>query len=127
MACSLEARVPYLDHEVVELAFQVPAKLKLNARTTKPLLKRVAARYVPAECVYRPKQGFSIPIKRWLGSEFRPLLEDLLARERIAAEGVFQVGCGEALKREHLSGWANHSHILWTMLVFQEWRRRWKV
>jgi asparagine synthase (glutamine-hydrolysing) len=127
MACSLEARVPYLDHEVVELAFRVPSALKLESGNTKVLLKRIAARYVPAECVYRPKEGFSIPIKQWLGREFRPLLEELLGRDRIAGEGIFQVDCVEALKREHLAGRANHSHILWAMLVFQEWRRRWNA
>jgi asparagine synthase (glutamine-hydrolysing) len=66
MAASLEARVPFLDKELVELAFQVPDHLKVANGQTKAVLKRVAARHVPAECVYRPKEGFSIPIKNWL-------------------------------------------------------------
>jgi len=125
MAVSLEARVPYLDHELVELAFRVPEELKVSGRDTKVLLKRVAARHVPRECVYRAKQGFSIPIKNWLGSEFRPLMEELLGRERLAAEGLFQPDEIERLKREHLDGSENHSHVLWALLVFQDWRRRW--
>jgi asparagine synthase (glutamine-hydrolysing) len=125
MAVSLEARVPYLDHELVELAFRIPEELKVSGRDTKVLLKRVAARHVPRECVYRAKQGFSIPIKNWLGNEFRPLMEELLARERLAAEGLFDATEVERLKREHLAGAENHSHVLWALLVFQDWRRRW--
>ena len=125
MACSLEARVPYLDHELVEMAFDVPEELKVSGRQTKVLLKRVAARHIPDECVYRAKQGFSIPIKNWLGNEFRPLMEDLLSSRRLGAEGLFVVAEVERLKAEHLAGRENHSHILWALLVFQDWRRRW--
>jgi asparagine synthase (glutamine-hydrolysing) len=92
---------------------------------TKVLLKRVAARHVPPDCVYRPKEGFSIPIKNWLGAELRPLLEDLLDSKKISQEALFRPDTIERLKREHLSGQANHSHILWSLVVFQAWRRRW--
>jgi len=127
MAVSLEARVPYLDHEVVELAFRVPDRLKLDGKRTKVLLKEVAARHVPRECVYRPKEGFSIPIKNWLGAEFRPLMEELLSPTRIRHEGIFEPATVERLKSEHLAGTANHSHVLWALLVFHDWRRRWKA
>jgi asparagine synthase (glutamine-hydrolysing) len=127
MACSLEARVPLLDRELVELAFRVPSHLKVSRRTTKDLLKRVAVRHVPRECVYRPKEGFSIPMKHWLGTEFRPLVEELLSPAGIAAEGIFRPETVTRLKSEHLSGQANHSHVLWALLVFQDWRRRWRV
>jgi len=127
MACSLETRVPLLDKELVELAFRVPARLKVAGGQSKDLLKRVAARHVPAECVYRPKEGFSIPMKHWLGTEFRPILEENLAVDRIRADGIFDVGTVDRLKAEHLSGAANHSHVLWSMLVFQDWRTRWSV
>lgn len=125
MACSLEARVPLLDHEVVELAFRLPEHLKLRPRITKPGLKRVAARHVPADCVYRPKQGFSVPIKHWLGGALRPRLEELLEPGAIRAEGMFDAPTVERLKQEHLGGRANHSHVLWGLMVFQEWKRRW--
>ncbi len=127
MACSIEARVPLLDKEVVELAFQVPAELKYTSSQTKVLLKRVAARHVPRQCVYRPKQGFSIPIKNWLKTEFRDLLEDSLSPRRISAEGLFDVMEVMRLKNEHLANRANHSHILWGLLVFQDWMSRWSV
>jgi len=127
MACSIEARVPLLDKEVVELAFQLPAELKYTGSETKILLKRVAARHVPRQCVYRPKQGFSIPIKNWLKTEFRDLLEDSLSPQRIAADGLFEPAEVSRLKHEHLANRANHSHVLWGMLVFQDWLTRWRV
>jgi asparagine synthase (glutamine-hydrolysing) len=127
MACSLESRVPLLDKELVELAFRVPSKLKISDGETKDILKRVAVRHVPRDCVYRPKEGFSIPIKHWLRTEFRPLMEDMLSPSRISTEGVFDVGTVQRLKTEHLDGTANHSHVLWSMLVFQDWRDRWSV
>jgi asparagine synthase (glutamine-hydrolysing) len=125
MACSLEARVPLLDPELVALAFQLPDRLKVHAGQTKVLLKRVAARHVPKECVYRPKEGFSIPMKHWLRAELRPVLEELLSPARLAREGVFRADTVSRLTREHLDGSANHSHILWGLMVVQEWRRRW--
>ncbi len=125
MACSLEARVPFLDNEVIDLAFALPAELKVDRGRTKVLLKRIAARHVPRDCVYRPKEGFSIPIKDWLKGAFRPLMEELLAPSRLAAEGVFEPATVDRLKTEHLEGRANHSHVLWSLLVFQDWRRRW--
>jgi asparagine synthase (glutamine-hydrolysing) len=127
MACSLESRVPLLDKELVELAFRIPSTLKIAEGRTKDLLKRVAARHVPRECVYRPKEGFSIPMKRWLGTEFRPILEEMTSTRRLEAEGVFDAGTIARLKSEHLSGRANHSHVLWAVLVFQDWRSRWSV
>jgi asparagine synthase (glutamine-hydrolysing) len=127
MACSIEARVPLLDREVVELAFRLPPALKYDGGRTKILLKRVAARHVPRECVYRPKEGFSIPIKNWLKDEFRGLVERYLAPERLRAEGLLEPEVVGRLWSEHLANSANHSHLLWSLLVFEQWRDRWKV
>jgi asparagine synthase (glutamine-hydrolysing) len=127
MACSIEARVPLLDKNVVEMAFRMPAELKYTSSQTKILLKRVAARHVPRDCVYRPKQGFSIPIKSWLKNEFRDLLDTYLSDERITAGGIFDATEIRRLKQEHLQNRANHSHVLWGLLVFQHWLDRWQV
>jgi asparagine synthase (glutamine-hydrolysing) len=127
MACSLEGRVPLLDPGLVELAFKMPPELKVHGGRTKLLLKRVAARHVPRDCVYRAKEGFSIPIKHWLGGELRPLADELLSSDRLRREGVFRVETVERMRREHDAGQANHSHVLWSMLVFEDWRRRWGV
>jgi asparagine synthase (glutamine-hydrolysing) len=127
MACSIEARVPLLDRNIVEFAFRLPSRLKFDDRRTKILLKRVAARHVPSECVYRPKEGFSIPIKQWLRQELRGLVEHYLAPARLQHEGLFQPATVERLWREHLENRANHSHLLWSLLVFEQWRERWSV
>jgi len=125
MANSLEVRVPLLDKNLVTLAFEVPPNLKVRGRETKWLLKRIAARHLPRDCVYRPKEGFSIPMKHWLGERFRPLLEDLLSPARIRGGGIFESSTIEQLKKEHLSGQANHSHILWSLMVYHAWEKRW--
>ncbi len=127
MACSIEARVPLLDKEVAELAFRLPSRLKFDGSQTKILLKRVAARHVPRECVYRPKQGFSIPIKNWLKEELRPMAEQYLAPKRIEREGLFAPAVVGRLWQEHLDNRANHSHLLWALLVFEQWRDRFGV
>jgi asparagine synthase (glutamine-hydrolysing) len=125
MAVSLEARVPYLDPDLVELAFRMPDRFKVDQGHSKVLLKAIAARHVPKNCVYRPKQGFSIPIKNWLSTQFRPLLEEYLNVHSIRRQGIFQPHTIEQLKTEHLAGTANHSHILWSLIVFQAWCKQW--
>jgi asparagine synthase (glutamine-hydrolysing) len=125
MACSLEVRVPLLDPELVVMAFAIPSSLKVRGGETKPLLKRVAARRVPRDCVYRPKEGFSIPIKHWLRAELREMAEDSLAPNRLESQGIFQPEVVDRLLREHMAGTHNHSHILWSLLVFQRWYERW--
>jgi asparagine synthase (glutamine-hydrolysing) len=125
MAVSLEARVPYLDRELVELAFRIPTQYKVSQGRTKILLKTLAAQQVPPKCVYRPKEGFSIPIKQWLKTKFRPILEDYLQPDLLREQGLFQPSTVERLKQEHFANQANHSHLLWSLIVFQAWYRRW--
>jgi asparagine synthase (glutamine-hydrolysing) len=119
--------VPLLDPELVALSFRLPERFKVAGRQTKVLLKQLAARHVPAECVYRRKQGFSVPMKHWLNQEFRALANDLLAPDRLRQEGIFRVNTVERLKAEHARGEQNHSHVLWALMVFQDWRVRWSV
>ena len=125
MAVSLESRVPYLDPELVSLAFAIPPELKVSGKTTKVLLKKVAARHIPSQCVYRPKEGFSIPIKHWLTTTLRPLMEELLAEKLIRDQGIFDWQAINTLKDEHLQGRENNSHQLWALIMFQAWNRKW--
>lgn len=125
MAVSLEARVPLLDKELVELAFRIPDRMKLAGGETKAILKSVAARKIPKRCVYRPKEGFSIPVKQWLGTQFRPLLDAATEMRKIESDGIFEGKVIERLKNEHLSGKANHSHLLWSLVVFDAWKDKW--
>ena len=125
MAVSLETRVPYLDKDLVELAFRIPGRFKLNGNQTKAILKETAARLVPKECVYRPKEGFSIPIKHWLNSEFKPLIHNLLDERVIKEQGLFNPPTIRRLREEHARGSHNHSHVLWALIVFHDWEKRW--
>jgi asparagine synthase (glutamine-hydrolysing) len=127
MAASLEARVPYLDKEVVELAFRMPASLKVRRGTGKWVLKQAAARHLPHDIVNRPKEGFSAPIKQWLSGRGRPLMEDLLDESQIVDAGIFRPDRIRALQREHLEGRHNHAHVLWSLMIFHAWQRRWLV
>ena len=125
MANSLEVRVPLLDKDLVTMAFDVPPNLKIRGNETKWLLKRIASRQLPRECVYRPKEGFSIPMKHWLGTHFRPILEEYLSPSRLQGDGIFELPVIARLKEEHFAGRANHSHILWSLVIFHAWKERW--
>jgi asparagine synthase (glutamine-hydrolysing) len=125
MAVSLESRVPYLDKEIVELAFQVPDRLKIRDGTSKWILKKIAERYIPKAAVYRPKEGFSVPLKHWIADAYRGLMDELLSAERIRREGIFEWPEVERLRNEHLSGRRNHAHQLWAIMMFQAWQDRW--
>ena len=125
MAVSLEVRVPLLDYELTELAFSMPNELKLAGGETKPLLKKLATRYVPERCVYRPKEGFSIPIKNWLSTQFRPILDHYTDSTLLRKQGLFDESVVSRLKSEHFANKANHSHILWSIIVFQAWQEKW--
>ncbi len=121
MATSLEARAPFLDRNVIELAFRMPGSLKLRGYRRKHILKRAMADKLPSRILNRRKEGFSIPMKNWLRGELRPLLESLLSRERIEARGLFEWPAVERRMREHLSGRRNHAHQLFPLMVFERW------
>ena len=124
MAISLEARVPVLDHKIVEFAFRLPAHLRLKGLTTKYLLKKAVAPLLPPEILTKKKQGFSIPIKNWLTGELRPLMTDLLDAGRVRRRGWFEPAEVRRLMDEHLAGRENHSHRLWAMMVLELWQQR---
>jgi asparagine synthase (glutamine-hydrolysing) len=123
MATSLEARAPFLDKNVVELAFRMPGSLKLRGSERKYVLKKAMADKLPARILNRRKEGFSIPMKNWLRSEnqLRPLMESLLSRERIERRGLFQWPAVERRIRDHVAGTKNHAHQLFPLMVFERW------
>ena len=124
MANSLEARVPLLDHKLVEFAARLPASMKLRGSQRKYLLKKVARRLLPAEIIDRKKQGFPIPIERWLRKEARPMMQDLLSTETLNRRGLFNVPFVERLVREHVSGYSDHSTKLWGLMSIEMWTRK---
>jgi asparagine synthase (glutamine-hydrolysing) len=126
MAFSLEARVPLLDHRVVEFAARLPMAFKRRGGTGKYLLRKVLHELVPRELVERPKMGFGIPLNRWLRDGLRPLLDEYLSPERVRREGFLRPEGVTRLVREHLSGSRDHMYRLWALLSFALWRERWK-
>lgn len=121
MATSLEARAPFLDKDVVELAFRMPGSLKLRGGTRKYVLKKAMEGLLPERILHRQKEGFSIPMKNWLRVELEPLMSELLSRERVEGRGLFQWAEVERLRREHVEGRANHAHQLFPLMVFERW------
>ncbi len=124
MANSLEARVPLLDHKLVEFAAHLPDSMKLRGSQRKYLLKQVARRLLPTEIIDRKKQGFPIPIERWLRKEARPMMQDLLSTETLERRGLFNVSFVERLIREHVSGYTDHSTKLWGLMSVEMWTRK---
>ncbi len=121
MAVSLEARVPLLDHRVVEFAARVPTAMKVRGSDGKMLLRRVLHKYVPRELVERPKMGFGVPIDQWMKNELRPWCESLLAERTIREQGYLDAGQVARIWREYLGGQRNWFSLLWDVLMFQAW------
>lgn len=121
MAVSLEARVPLLDHRIVEFAVNLSPHLKLHRGQTKVILRRAMAGRLPEVVLNKPKQGFSIPLKHWLRGPLRPLMLDLLSPETVQRRGYFRADCVSDWIEAHLNGDANHSHRLWALMVFELW------
>jgi asparagine synthase (glutamine-hydrolysing) len=121
MSVSLEARVPLLDHRVVEFAAQLPDHFKRTNTTSKYLLRKVLARYIPAELTERPKKGFGVPLGSWLRGPLQVWAADLLAPSSIRRQGLLNPQPIDTLWQEHLRGHADNSAKLWPVLMLQLW------
>jgi asparagine synthase (glutamine-hydrolysing) len=124
MANSLEARSPFLDHNVIEFAAKLPESLKLNGTDTKSFLKKVAARLVPREVIYRRKMGFGVPVGKWFRAEMKDFVREVLLSEKSLNRGVVRP---EAIRRyvdEHTEARQDHSFRLWTLLMLELWFQR---
>lgn len=124
MAVSLEARVPYLDETVVDLALEIPPGLKLRRSRRKHILREAFARDLPPGALERGKEGFSIPMKNWLRGEWSGLMRDLLSEDALRRQGLFRPDTVRRWMDEHERGAANHSHVLWALMVLRLWEDR---
>jgi asparagine synthase (glutamine-hydrolysing) len=121
MAVSLEARVPLLDHRVVEFAWRLPRAFKIREGVSKWILREILYKYVPHGLIERPKMGFGVPIDRWLRGPLRDWAEHLLSVKSLLDPGLFNVDRVREKWREHHSGDRNWQYLLWDVLVFQDW------
>ena len=121
MAVSLEARVPLLDHAVVEFAWRLPLSWKIHGRTQKWVLRQVLGRHVPAALFERPKTGFGVPIGQWLRGPLKDWATDLLDANALQTDGILNPGVVTSAWNAHQAGLGNHEHQLWAILMFQSW------
>jgi asparagine synthase (glutamine-hydrolysing) len=127
MAFSLEARVPYLDQDLVGWCTRLDPSLKVSGSGEgKLLLKRLAERYLPREIVYRSKQGFTMPLDRWMANELRPEITSALGPHGLQRRGLIRIPAIQRLLSEHFSGRKNHATRLWTLLVLERWFARYQ-
>ncbi len=121
MKNSLEVRVPFLDHRLVEMAFQMPGSLKLKNGKTKYILKEAFKDLLPPRVYRRPKAGFEVPISRWLKNELKFLLDQYLSENKIQNQGIFDPEIVKHLVEQHLRGKTDTSWMLWNLIIFQCW------
>ncbi len=124
MACSLEVRAPFLDHELVEFVMSLPSKWKLRGFTSKYILKKAMGNLLPNEVINRPKKGFGVPIAKWVKGSLRDLFEDFLSPDRIKREGFLSSEYVSTLLKDHLMNKKDNRKQLWTLLVWELWVNR---
>ncbi len=124
MANSLEARSPFLDHNLIEFAASLPEKLKMNRFRKKYLLKKVAAKLVPPEVIYRRKMGFGVPISHWFRREMKDFVREVLLSEKAAKRGIVRPDVVKKLVDQHIAGEADHAFPIWSLLMLELWFQR---
>jgi asparagine synthase (glutamine-hydrolysing) len=121
MAVGLEARSPFLDRRVLELAFSLPLDMRIRGLHKKYLVRRLLRDYLPVELFEHPKQGFTAPVAHWLRHELRAELESCLSPETVAKRGFFDPNRVSVLLSEHLKGTHDHAQLIWALLVLEWW------
>ncbi len=121
MAYSLETRAPFLDKNVIEMAWKIPTKMKVNNGQGKVILKKLLCKYLPKEYIYRPKQGFGVPIQDWLRGPLKGWSEELLLGKDIKDQNHFSTDIVRILWDDHINKNVDNTRILWPILMFQSW------
>ncbi len=123
MAHSLETRIPFLDHKLVEQVSTIPIDLKLNGFQSKYILKKAANGILPKKIIRRKKQGFMVPIAEWFREDLREVLRDVLLSRKTIQRGYFRSAAIADLIERHQKGYGDHSHELWALFMFELWNR----
>ncbi len=123
MANSLEVRVPYLDRELAEFVFSLPADLRLKHFQTKYILKKSMHKILPEVIINRRKKGFGVPISFWIKGKLKPLIMDMLAKDKIKREGLFNYSYIDNLLQQHFKNKVDNRKKIWTLLMFELWLR----
>lgn len=123
MAHSLEARVPFLDNSMIDLALTIPAELKFDGVTSKKILRKALEDYLPKDVVHRRKQGFTPPDAQWMRLRQQAFIRSILLSQRFVDRGWFQVEAVEKVINQHMSGQSNHRFLIWSMLCFEMMNR----
>lgn len=126
MAAGVEARVPYLDKDVVEFAGKIPEHLKIKKGETKYILKKVAERYLPKEIIYRKKTGFGAPIRQWLKDDLKPIINEQLGEDKLREQGIFNPETIHKIIEMNDMGEEDFSYTIWSLLAIQSWLRQFK-
>ena len=123
MAASIESRVPYLDHELVDLVGAMPGQFRLQGWETKAVLRNAVRHLIPNEILTRSKMGFPVPLGRWLQGPYWPMVKDLVLGPRALARGLFKPDCVRRVAEEHRSGRRLHTDRLWLLMNMELWQR----
>jgi asparagine synthase (glutamine-hydrolysing) len=124
MAASLESRVPFLDHKLVEFTSSLPERLKLRRWTTKYVLRQSMKGILPEQILTRPKMGFPVPVGAWFRGAYAPVLDEYVLSSRAMERGIFNADAVRTVINQHQSGVANHSERLWSLVNLEMWFRR---
>jgi asparagine synthase (glutamine-hydrolysing) len=123
MANSLEARSPFLDYRIAELAAQLPLDLKIRGGRSKYLIKRAMRNRIPATILNRRKSGFGVPLARWFRGELRPVVQEVVLGDRALARGYFEPAVIRRAVNDHVEGRADFAPRLWALLVLELWHQ----
>lgn len=124
MHFSLETRVPYLDHRIIEFALNLSPDLKYRNKTTKYLLKEILFQYVPKKFFDRPKQGFAIPLAKWLKKDLYFLIDEVLSKEVITSFNIVDYTYVEQLKKEFMNGKDYYYNKIWLLIILHKWLKK---
>jgi asparagine synthase (glutamine-hydrolysing) len=121
MAVSLEARVPFMDVELMRLAARIPEHHKLNGGVTKFVLKRAMERHLPSELIHRQKTGFGVPLRQWIQGDLRRTIDEFLSPERIERRGLFEVSAVQRILAEMDANREDHAYLIYALLTLEIW------